>query len=79
VDEQARLRHQEAKYGEKATGIRERTNANAQLYVDEYSRVASKVRAGFVAVFSEFSGSGSLQAFLSDALHLSESWRPSGV
>ena len=72
VDEHARLRHQKAKYGEKATGICERTNANAQLYVDECSRVASKVRAGFVDVFCEFLGSGSLQAFLSDGLHLSD-------
>eukprot|EP00512_Aurantiochytrium_limacinum_P013333 CAMPEP_0171582134 /NCGR_PEP_ID=MMETSP0961-20121227/10015_1 /TAXON_ID=87120 /ORGANISM="Aurantiochytrium limacinum, Strain ATCCMYA-1381" /LENGTH=868 /DNA_ID=CAMNT_0012139069 /DNA_START=9 /DNA_END=2615 /DNA_ORIENTATION=+ len=72
VDEGMRLEHQRKKYGDKATGQLERTNANtknyARLCVETFAEVDNVI---VVDLFSTLYTCANLTALLSDGLHFS--------
>lgn len=71
VDEQRRLSYQLEKYGEKASGVLERTNEAAGRYAAVARKVAASERVPVLDLWTTMQNEEGWQRFLSDGLHLS--------
>ena len=73
VDHAKRLAYQKERYGDQATGILERTNANAGIYADACERLANDLHLPCVNLWKTMQQHEEWASFLSDGLHLSPS------